>query len=138
MVADLVSNHISLRELAGFAPDVAGTEALLKVLKKACIEIDLLVDWTIERTHCGLRKPTARLCSPGEHDQRRGLISFTRMTKNVCPHFLCAAKDSRDESARIVRRCSGRTLLLLRLTTLGQLLRAANEETRIDAKCPSD
>src|SRR5262249_7466662 len=104
MVADLVSNHISLRELAGLAPDVAGTEALLKVPKEACIEVDLLVDRTIERTHCGLRKPTARLCRSGEHDQRRGLIRFTRMSKNVCPHVFSAAEDSRDESARFVRR----------------------------------
>src|SRR5262245_13251980 len=110
-----MSNHIGLRELAGLAADIAGTEALLKFLKEACIEVDLLVDRTIERTHCGLRKPTARLCRSGEHDQRRGLISFTRMSKNVCTHFLCTAEDSRDESARIFRRSTGRTLLMLRL-----------------------
>ena len=62
VVADLVSNHIGLRELAGLAPDVASAEAPLKVLKEACIEVDLLVIRTIERTHCGLRKPTAGLC----------------------------------------------------------------------------
>ena len=89
-----MSNHIGLRELAGLAPDVAGAEAALKVLKETCIEVDLLVDRTIERTHCGLRKATARLCRSGEHDQRRGFISFTRIGKNVRPHFFCTAEDS--------------------------------------------
>src|SRR5262249_4121083 len=129
---------IGLRELAGLAADIASTEALLKVLKETCIEVDLLVDRAIERTHCGLRKSTARLCRSGEHDQRRGFIRFTRVSENVGPHVLCAAEDSRDESPRIVRRSTGRTLLLFRLTALGHLVPAANEETRIDAKCPAD
>ena len=42
-----MSNHISLRELAGFAPDIAGAKASLKVLKEACVEVDLraLKEW---------------------------------------------------------------------------------------------
>jgi len=41
------SNHISFRELTGFAPDVASAEALLKILKEACVEVDLraLKEW---------------------------------------------------------------------------------------------
>ena len=77
VVADLVSNHIGLRELAGLAADVATTEAPLKVLKEACIEVDLSVVRTIEGTHCGLRKPAAGLCRSGKHDQSRRFIRFT-------------------------------------------------------------
>ena len=62
VVADLVSNHVGLRELAGLASDVASAEAPFKVLKETCVEVNLLVIRTIKWTHCGLGKPTARLC----------------------------------------------------------------------------
>ena len=59
VVADLVGNHIRLGKLAGLAADIAGAEAPLEVLKEACVEIDLLVDRAIKRTHRGLRRPAA-------------------------------------------------------------------------------
>ena len=107
---------------------VARAEAPLKVLKEASIEVDLLVVRTIERTHCGLRKPTAGLCRSGKHDQSRRFVSFTVLSQTSCPHFFGAAKDGRDELSCFVRGRSGRNLLLLRLATFGQhLFGAANE-----------
>jgi hypothetical protein len=55
VVADLVGNHVRLRKLARFAPDIASPKAPLEVLKEACVEVDFLVDGTIKRTHGGLR-----------------------------------------------------------------------------------
>jgi ELWxxDGT repeat protein len=46
-MANLVGNHIGLRKLAGFASDIARAKAPFEVLKKACVEIDLLVVRTI-------------------------------------------------------------------------------------------
>ena len=61
VVTDLVSHHIRLRKLAGLTSDIASPEATLEVLKEPCVEVDFLVDRTIKRTHCGLRKPASRL-----------------------------------------------------------------------------
>jgi hypothetical protein len=41
MVADLVRNHVGLRELAGFTADIARTKSSLKILKETGVEIDL-------------------------------------------------------------------------------------------------
>src|SRR5262245_58263864 len=68
MVADLVSNHVGLRELAALASDVAAAETLLDILKERGVEIDLLIVRAIEWTHGGRGKPACRLRSAREHD----------------------------------------------------------------------
>src|SRR5262249_5347889 len=69
VVADLVRDHVGLRELAGFTADIAGPKPSLKILKETCVEVDLLVQRAIERTHRGLRKAAAGLCCTRKHDQ---------------------------------------------------------------------
>src|SRR5262249_61475475 len=62
VVADLVRDHIILRELTGLAANVTGAKPSLKILKETCIEIDLLIQRAIKRTHSRLRKSAAGLC----------------------------------------------------------------------------
>src|SRR5262249_11213588 len=62
VVPDLVCDHISLRELTGLAANVASTKPSLKILKETCIEIDLLIQRAIKRTHSRLRKSATGLC----------------------------------------------------------------------------
>src|SRR5262245_40475153 len=59
VVADLVCDHVGLRELAGFAADVAAAEARRDLIEERGVEIDLLVHRTIERPHRALRDPAA-------------------------------------------------------------------------------
>src|SRR5215471_10599492 len=59
VVADLVRDHIGLRELTGLAANVTGAEPSLKILKEACIEVDLLIQRAIKRTHSRLLKSAA-------------------------------------------------------------------------------
>ena len=44
-----MGDHIGLRKLASLAADLAGAKAPFEVLKETCVEIDLLIDRTIER-----------------------------------------------------------------------------------------
>ena len=64
VVTNLVSNHVGLRELASLTADLASTQTPFEVLKEACVEVDLLVEWAIERSHRGLCKSATGLCSP--------------------------------------------------------------------------
>src|SRR5688572_2969052 len=58
VMADLVRDHIGLRELAGLA--AAAAEAPFEVAKERRVEIDLAARWTIERTHGALRRTASR------------------------------------------------------------------------------
>src|SRR5262245_49694609 len=60
MMADLVGDHVGLRELTASASDVAATEAPLEILEEGGIEIDSLVVRTVERAHGGLGETTCR------------------------------------------------------------------------------
>ena len=51
VMADLVRDHIGLRELAGLAADVAAAEAGRDLIEERGVEIDLLVGRAIERPH---------------------------------------------------------------------------------------
>ena len=46
VVADLVSDHIGLRELAALASDIAAAETPLEILKECGVEINLLISRT--------------------------------------------------------------------------------------------
>src|SRR6516165_5764472 len=97
MVADLMRNHIGLRKLTGLAADITRPEASFEVLKETCIEIDLLVERAIERTHRSLCCPTAGSRCPRKHHQRRRRIGFSRLGENVRPLRFRAAKYRRHE-----------------------------------------
>ncbi len=64
VVADLVRDHIGLREFACLA--LATVEARLDLAKKRRVEIDAAVGRTIERSRRGLREAAAALLGIGE------------------------------------------------------------------------
>jgi hypothetical protein len=49
MVPDLVGDHVGLGESAAGASGIAGTKSPLQLLEEQVVEIDLLIDRTIER-----------------------------------------------------------------------------------------
>ena len=55
VMADLVGDHIGLRELAVPAAGIAAAESPLEVLEERGVEINLLIVRTVERPHRGLR-----------------------------------------------------------------------------------
>ena len=114
MVPDLVRNHIGLGELAGFAADIASTEASLEILKETRVKVNLLIKGAIEWTHSRLRRPATRLGSAGKHDQRWRLVFFPSLSENVGPFRLCATKNRGDKPSRSIGRSTwfGRRLLL--------------------------
>src|SRR5262249_12934339 len=59
MMADLVADHIGLRELARRAADLTAAEPGLDILEEGGIEIDLLVLGTVEWAHGALRDAAA-------------------------------------------------------------------------------
>src|SRR5260370_8632507 len=68
VMADLVGDHIRLREQARSAAGIAAAEPGLKLAEERGIEIHLLVDRPIERPHGPLRGPAARLARAAVHD----------------------------------------------------------------------
>src|SRR6516225_9794392 len=92
-------DDIGLRELAALAAGVAASEASLQVLKEARIEINLVVDRAVERTHGGLRKPAARLGGSGKHHQSWWLVLLSRLSKNSGPLHFGATEHGRNEVA---------------------------------------
>src|SRR3974390_100814 len=69
VVTNLVSNHVGLRELARLTAHLTGTQTPLEVLKEARVEVNLLVEWAIERSYRRLCKSATGLCCPRKHDQ---------------------------------------------------------------------
>ena len=59
VMADLVRDHVGLRELARLAADVAAAESGRDLIEERGVEIDLLVGRAIERPHGGLRRAAA-------------------------------------------------------------------------------
>jgi hypothetical protein len=139
VMPDFVSDYIGLRKLAGFASDVTTAETLLKVSKKACVEVHFLVDWAVEWAHRSLGESAARLSGAGKHDKRWRLVRPSGLIKDFLPLYFRAAENGGHKAAHFVRRRprSGFTLLL-RLTVPGHHLGAPDENTRINAQCPTD
>jgi hypothetical protein len=73
MMANLVSDHIGLGELTALAANVASVETLFKILEEACVEINLLVQRTVERADGGLRKPASGSGRSRKHTSFGGL-----------------------------------------------------------------
>src|SRR6516162_1165757 len=142
-MADLVRDHIGLGELAALAPDIAATETPLEILKECGVEIDLLVVRTVERTHGRLGKPACRARGAREHDERRRLVSFPSLRKDLLPLDFRASEHGRYELTHLIgwSFCFGiagsRLRLLLRAAQARQNLRPADQVERIDAQRPA-
>src|SRR5262249_30891898 len=143
VVADLVRDHIGLGELAALASDIAATETPLEILKECGVEIDLLVVRTVERTHGGLGKPACRARCAGEHDERRRLVSFPSLRKDLLPLDFRASEHGRYELTHLIGWsfcfgiARGGLWLLLRAAPARPNLRPANQVERIDAQRPA-
>ena len=118
---DLVGDYVGLRELARLAPDVTTTKAALKILEEACIEIHLLIDGAVERTHRRAGEAAAGLGSAAKHDQSRRLIALSSLVENLLPLRFRTAKNRGHEAPRFVRGSSSADLsFLLRLIASDQ------------------
>src|SRR5499427_2801541 len=144
-MADLIGDHVGLRELTGLAAGVAGAEASLEILKERGVEINLAVVRTVERTHSGLREPAGRARGAGEHHECGRLVGLAVLCENFLPLCLRASEHGRHELSHLIRGRSGlsavtrcRRSLLLRSPSARQDLGAADQHTRIDAQPIAD
>ena len=94
MVANFVCDDVRLRELATLASQVTSTAPLLEILEELRVEIQLLVNWAVERTHRRLGVSTSRLHGARKHDERWGLISSSRTTEYLFPLDFRASENS--------------------------------------------
>ena len=108
VMADLVRDHIGLRELARARSGVAAVETPLDLAEERGVEIDLVVGRAIERPHRGLRL-SARIGArrAGEHHQRRRAIALPGLLEDLLPLHVGGAEDLRDELAHVVARRAG-------------------------------
>ena len=114
VMADLVRDHIGLRELAGLA--AAAAEARLELAEERGVEIDLAVVRAIERPHRALRHAAGRArlaarTSRASARDRSGRPS--RRYPSTAPRC-CRARATRSgRSRRSACRCGARLLLRL-------------------------
>ena len=107
-MTDLVRDHVGLRELATLASNIATAKSPLDILEKRSVQVNLLVERTVERPHRRLRNPAAGARAPGEHDERRRLIGLSRLGENLAPLHFRAPQHSRYEILHLIGRlCRG-------------------------------
>jgi hypothetical protein len=141
VVADLVRDHIGLREFARVA--LATAKACLDLTKKRRVEIDAPVGRAIKRSHRGLREAAAALLRTGEQPQARRPVLLSAGAEDFAPGILGIAQDSCDELTRLIGRRAGAPrrlpvwLLVLRASAADHF-RAADQNARIDAGRPAD
>src|ERR1700719_1985640 len=143
-MADLVGDHIGLRELAGLA--LAAAEAGLDLAEKRGVQIDLLVAWTIEGAHRALRRAAARRLGLSlVEDEHRLTIGLAVSLEDVGPFTVNIAENRGNEPADVVARLGGAPRLatrrfpgLLNVRAARQDFGAPDQEARIDAERPAD
>ena len=140
VVADLVRDHIGLREFAGVAG--ATVKARLDLTKKRRVEIDAPVGRTIKRPHRRLREAAAALLRAGEQPQPRRAVLLAARPENFAPGVLGIAQHGCDElTHRVGRRAgapAGRPVWLLVARSAADKFRAADQHAGIDAGRPAD
>src|SRR5664279_5108312 len=140
VVADLVRDHIGLREFAGVAG--ATVKARFDLTKKRRVEIDAAVARAVERPHRRLREAAAALLRAGEQPQPRRAILLTARPEHFAPGVLGIAQHGCDElTHRVDRRAgapAGRPVGLLVVRSAADAFRAADQHARIDAGRPAD
>jgi hypothetical protein len=85
VMADLMGDHVSLRELAGLAADVAGSEPSLEILEERGVEVNLAIVRTVEWPHGGLSEPAGRARDAGKHHKGRRLVGLAVLRENLLP-----------------------------------------------------
>ena len=89
VVADLVREHVGLREVAAL-----GAEARAQVLVEAEVDVRLLVERAVERPHRRLRHAAARLHGLAEEDELRRPVASRQQLR---PRRLRVVEDEGDE-----------------------------------------
>src|SRR5262245_22558380 len=79
VMTDFMSDNVGFGEVAG------SLEPIAQVSEKAHVEIDLLVIWTIERSHCGLTEPARRFDGSAKEDKFRRRIGSACLSEDVAP-----------------------------------------------------
>src|SRR4026209_2992863 len=90
MVADFMSNHVSLGKIT------ESLEAVAQLTIKLEIDIDLVIFRTIERPGGSLREAARGLHPAAKKHQFRRLVCPTVARKYFAPGALCAAEHTRD------------------------------------------
>src|SRR5258705_7290443 len=108
VMADLVRDHIGLRELAGLAADVAAAEAGGDLVEERGVEIDLLVGRAVERPHRALRDAAA--VGPRRafvENEDRSAVGPALLGEDLLPLHFGAAEHLAHETAHVVLRRTG-------------------------------
>ncbi len=142
VMADLVGDHVGLRELA------RRMEALGELVEEREVDIDALVGRAIERPHRRLTLAAGGLRGIAEQHQTRLLVLPAHLLEEVAPHVLGALQHPRDETLfRVVGRRPRRGALraLRRHVTAAAAAaatvavdEAAEQSERIDAQNQAD
>src|SRR4051794_14481590 len=82
MMAELVGDHVRLREITGRA------KAAIQLVEEAQVEIDALVHWTVEGSHRRLRSAASGLRAVAEEHELRGLIALAQAVERAGPRIL--------------------------------------------------
>ena len=132
VVADLVGDHVGLRELSRRA------ELLLEHLVEAQVDVDLLVVGAVERSHRRLALAACRRPAAAEEHQLGRLVGPARLLEDIGPDTFRAAQHLRDEARPgIVGRWLGRRTLLLDGRGAAAALHHAEQGERVDAEDPA-
>ncbi len=86
MMADLVGDHVGLREIAGRA------EALRELVEERGVEIELLILGTVERSRRFARDPARGADAAGKQHERRRLIGAAQRLEDGAPDILGVAE----------------------------------------------
>src|SRR5581483_2461966 len=109
VMADLVRNHVRLRELAWRA------ETVLQLIEEAEVEVHFFVDRTVERTRSRLCRAARRIERVAEEHEFGVTIGPALFRQDLIPGVLHVVENERDELdgrrfglvARAVRRADG-------------------------------
>src|SRR5262245_30211805 len=143
MMADLVRDHVGLREIA------RRMEAPFHLLVEGKVDVDGAVERAVERTHRGLAHPTSGPRRALEHHQFRPMVSATRRLEDALPDILRIGQHLAHEAGLLVvgrtdgilaaRQPGNIALTWTRARHVRDLDAAARQERqRIDAKHQAD
>src|SRR5262245_41282529 len=140
-MTDLVGDHISFGEFAGFAG--AATEALLDVTEERGIEINASIVRAVERTHRRLREAATALDNARIKPKARHAISLPALLENFLPGVLRVPQYRGDKIAHLIARLLGcpPRLWLIRLLVVSAAVHdfgAADQHAGINSERPAE
>src|SRR3954467_4864323 len=91
VVPELMGDHVCLREVTG------RSEATIELVEESEVEVDFLVERTVEWAHRGLRGAAARCRAVPEEHEVRGPELSPGIVESAAPCFLRVIEDERHE-----------------------------------------